>query len=454
MIAKLQGWVAPIYLALCLLLGGSVQGIWAAMVLQVLGVFILVWAAFGSQRGRPHRGEKALRWIVVAAIGLVFLQLVPLPASLWESLPGRSLLADGFRTLGFSAEAMPISLSPYDTLMTLPTFIPPIAMLVSVLRLSEPNAVRLAATLVGTTLLAVMLGVLQSSTTDPNSSVYLYPISNFGTAVGFFANSNHMATLLLVAIPMIMALGATVLESSKDSRKKTAAIALTAAGVGVVLVGLALNRSLAGYGLAVPVALASAATILAVESRMLRRAAAGLAVAALLGVAVLIASPLGNKLMAGDDSVSISSRGEILETTKAAIDEFGLIGTGLGTYSKVYPLFEQPSKVDRTFINHAHNDYAEILLELGFAGVLLTFIFMLWWLARVRDVVTTPSADHFAMASTIATATILIHSAVDYPLRTAAIASVFAMCLGLMMASRRIARGEDDLRPTRHLVID
>jgi hypothetical protein len=65
-----------------------------------------------------------------------------------------------------------------------------------------------------------------------------------------------------------------------------------------------------------------------------------------------------------------------------------------------------------------------------------------------------PASDQFALAGAIASAAILLHSLVDYPLRTAAISAVFAMSLALIIQSRRTVRSEKDLRPTRHLVVD
>lgn len=46
--------------------------------------------------------------------------------------------------------------------------------------------------------------------------------------------------------------------------------------------------------------------------------------------------------------------------------------------------------------------------------------------------------DQFAQAMIIATAAILLHSVVDYPLRTAALSAVFAACIGLMSGVRPI----------------
>jgi hypothetical protein len=48
----------------------------------------------------------------------------------------------------------------------------------------------------------------------------------------------------------------------------------------------------------------------------------------------------------------------------------------------------------------------------------------------------------------------LVHSFVDFPLRTAAISAAFAMCLALLI-DRRPAQRQDptDLRAARHIVV-
>jgi hypothetical protein len=67
--------------------------------------------------------------------------------------------------------------------------------------------------------------------------------------------------------------------------------------------------------------------------------------------------------------------------------------------------------------------------------------------------VRSPASDQFAYAGTIASAALLVHSVVDFPLRTAAMSAVFAMSLALTVQSRRTARNEADLRPARHIVV-
>jgi hypothetical protein len=81
-------------------------------------------------------------------------------------------------------------------------------------------------------------------------------------------------------------------------------------------------------------------------------------------------------------------------------------------------------------------------------------LFLAWWGRAVFRAWRYPDAGAYGRAASIASAAILIHSFVDFPLRTAAIAVAFAMCLGLVIERRRSkADDRDDIRPTRHVVI-
>jgi O-antigen ligase len=111
--------------------------------------------------------------------------------------------------------------------------------------------------------------------------------------------------------------------------------------------------------------------------------------------------------------------------------------------------------VTTTYVNHVHSDWIEIVLETGIFGLALLLAFLAWWTSRAIAIWRASEPDHFARAATIASAAVIAHSLVDYPLRTAAIAAMFAACCA-MMAGRRIAppraaKAWPAKRPARHL---
>jgi hypothetical protein len=94
-----------------------------------------------------------------------------------------------------------------------------------------------------------------------------------------------------------------------------------------------------------------------------------------------------------------------------------------------------------------------VALELGLAGVVLILLFLAWWALAVRRVWRAAETDPFGRATAIASAAVLAHSFVDFPLRTAAIAASFAMCLALLADRAGPLDEEGELRRARHVVV-
>jgi O-antigen ligase len=259
-----------------------------------------------------------------------------------------------------------------------------------------------------------------------------------------------MAIALVVTLPFLAALLAS--ERRADVQRFSTAAALVAAAGLVIVVGIALNRSLAGYGLAVPVVAASSLLIVRRRSPAVRWIVAGSALLLVGAVTALVLSPAGDRSLG--TTVSVETRAEMATTTLRATEEFLPLGSGIGTFREVYGLYEDRDGINRTYVNHAHDDYLEIALETGIPGLAVLALFLVWWAAAAWKVWRFGDAGPYARAASIASAAILVHRIVDYPLRTAAVAAIFAMCLGLLVERRaRPGSGQSELWPTRHLEI-
>ena len=355
--------------------------------------------------------------------------------------------------LGIPAPALPLSLTPYKSLDLLLGMVPGLAIICAIVRLKAYRGSFMAAALLAGTIAGILLGTLQVTSADPiNSPWYLYAETNPGWAVGFFANSNHMATLLVISLPFLAAL--VPAAKGANLQRYSAFIALTAGAGVVILVGIALNGSLAAYGLVLPVFLASALIMLPSGSS-LRTALMVLSVVVLVAAIVFLAnSAIGSGTFSQEAANSVQSRQQILATTLSALKDYFPWGSGLGSFRDLYPLYEDPMGVTTTYVIHAHNDFAELALETGLAGTVVLALFLLWWAAAVRRVWSTAETGAFARAASIASAAMLAHSLVDFPLRTAAVSAAFGMCLALL-ADRRPPQASNpaDLRPTRHFVL-
>ncbi|QAY77052.1 O-antigen ligase [Sphingosinicella sp. BN140058] len=450
--------IVPAYLVLCLVLGGaSGGGHWANMVLQLLAL-PLVAAGVLIRRNTPMASAgKQLMWLVAFSAALVILHLIPLPPALWTSLAGREPIARGFQMLGQPLPWLPISLAPTRTIASALWALPAVAILFGMFRLGAFTPRWLAGALISVTAVGVGLGALQLSGGE-TSRLYLYRIANRNAATGFFANTNNMAELMVVAIPFVAALYLAAVRKGSSVQKRSGVLIILLGALAVLVVGIAVNRSLAGIGLAVPTVAATALMIFFRGRRV--PVWGGAAIVALLGasIALVLSTPFGNNLTTDAARTSQSSRYTAFGTTIEATKDYLPLGSGVGTFPQIYPMYEDPQRVDRWYMNHAHNDYLELALETGIPGLILIALFLLWWLWRVVRVWRADEPDQFARAASIGAAVILAHSFVEFPLRTAAISAVFAVCCALMAEARSRVRSKSsaaaERTQARHLSAD
>jgi O-antigen ligase len=137
--------------------------------------------------------------------------------------------------------------------------------------------------------------------------------------------------------------------------------------------------------------------------------------------------------------------------TIEAAKAFMPFGSGLGTFIRVYGMFEKPSDTFASiYANHAHNDILEVWLETGVIGMGLLGLFVIWIGFRSVKVWSRPAADATELdrslirAATIVIVLLIAHSFVDYPLRTGAMMAVLAFSCALLIEP--LAGAEDATR--------
>ena len=450
MTARLQVVLLPAYLGACLLLGGSTTGVWTNLALQLGAVLMLAIAVTSPGPDRTPRRARHLLALLAGCFALIVVQLLPLPPALWSQLPGRGFVADGLALLGEPLPWLPWSLSPAETLVSAGFLLPPAAIVVGIVRGRAVPLRTIAAVLLAVGLAGALLGFRQISTGD--LQLYFYPFASWGKAPGFFANSAHMAMMMLASIPFLAALTIDSLERAERG-KNVAALATAAVLLAVLLAVIALNTSAAVLLLTAPVLFLTVALWGGRGVAWMRRLAVPLGIAALAGAVLL--TWLSGRSQAANDT-SLATRSVIWHHSREAIDQFGLAGSGIGSFPEIYRRFEPAATIDLTYVNHAHNDYLELALETGLPGILLVALFLLWWGRAAWSVWRGPHENVYARAATIASGAILCHELVEYPLRSPAIAALFALCIGLMamVSAFPAKRREGELWPSRHWAID
>lgn len=424
---NLRAWIELGYLAAVLLLGGaSAAGLGANALLGLGGAALIGWTLW---RESPAQGmQTGLRPFMLGLLALMAFQFLPLPPLIWRHLPGRESIAAGFELAGMALPWLTVSLDPWGTLQSLVWWVPALALFL-VFRSKGAVSSRHAVALVAVFAYAsVVLALAQYL----GGSGYLYAITNRGNGVGLFANSNHFGSFMLVALALVAGQWIHDRPAALRINPRLGSGYVLAARLAPLALGVFLSNSLACAMLVWPV-LASVWLLYRPQIRISWPVVAiGLPLLAAAIVWLLSSELISNDLMAKSGTAGIS-RGEFLANGLAMARSFAPFGSGLGTFREIYPWFEELAAVGTTFVNHAHNDLLEVLVETGLPGLAVLGLFLRWFAIRLKSLWTNDrERNPIALAAGVAMGAVLIHSVADYPLRTAAISSLFALCAVIM----------------------
>ena len=80
--SRVRQAIGPAYLFACIVMGGSAQGVFTNLALQLVGIAILVWAFLTRTPLKGSKPARQLGWLAAAAVAIVVLQLIPLPPAI------------------------------------------------------------------------------------------------------------------------------------------------------------------------------------------------------------------------------------------------------------------------------------------------------------------------------------------------------------------------------------
>lgn len=139
--------------------------------------------------------------------------------------------------------------------------------------------------------------------------------------------------------------------------------------------------------------------------------------------------------------LSRDRRVSIYKDTWRIIESHPWTGTGLGTLQSVFPRHE--SYYDGFVVDHAHNDYLELLAETGLIGGLcmLGFVGLLLWqglrnLRRAND----PGSQSLYSGALVGCIGLLIHSMVDFNLHIPSNALLFLLLAAIATSGVAVKR--------------
>lgn len=282
----------------------------------------------------------------------------------------------------------------------------------------------------------------------PNGKLYWIREPRLGGWIyGPYVNHNHYAGLmeLLVPVPLVLSL------SHLAEEKERIAAGIAAA----IMTGTVFLSGSRGGMLAIFVEFIVLALVLMRRRKRMRIAIGVVAFAAVF--VSLIAWLGGKELTTRITSISSEARTEISGGTRLSIDRDALrmfhrkpiLGWGLGSFPVVYPQFR--SFYTNFFVNEAHNDYLQLLAELGVLG----FITMVWFqfvmyrtaLKKIGNW-TSEVTGSLSLACILGCTGILVHSLFDFNLQIPANAAIFYVFCTLAAAPRLLQRTTRKRRTT------
>ena len=445
-------WYFVLYTAVvvtALLLGGGTHpGFLGDVIIQLISILLLVVALSRliSATGLRFPWIDVALWLAIVLLPLV--QLVPVPPSVWLHFPDAALRREAFQLTGRALEWRPISLVPESTVLSVLSLVTPAAVFFGgrLLNLSQRRTLLAAVLFVAT--VSVFLGLAQVAG-GPDSSLRFYAVTNTTEAVGFFANRNHYAAFLYVCLVITGMLAfdegmEIFLRRARFDRDPKRLIVfgayLTLAFL--LVVAQIIARSRAGI-LLTALGLVGVAVLGGADPRNKWRKGS-VAVMAILSILVVIFALQFGYSRFADKMTFTAIRETRISTAKnstEAAERFFPIGSGVGTFKDVYSTIEKPDDlIFYTFVNEAHDDYIQIIEETGLFGGLVLLMCFAWLGVRVFETRSHGATRAATLDTTVKRATalsillLLLHSIVDYPLRTSAMISLMAIFCAFQQA--------------------
>jgi hypothetical protein len=458
--ANLHHAAIAVFLLACVLGGGASRNdalsqpiVWLAAILCISTCLLVIKPADMQY----SRGPLVFLGLCAA---LVILQLIPLPPALWSAFPGRDAYQALPEIAGFAPPWRPFTVTPDLTWSSLLSLLPLAAMIVAYATMSDAFRRFLVPGLACVCVISAVLGLAQLGGGD-GGPLRFYEVTNRDFAVGFFANRNHQAVLLVLGIPLIVV--AARLSASPQVAKF--ALWISSAIILFMLPMILVTGARIGIILAVyTVAIAAVISRTSLPARYTRRRHSTpntmqryIAPAVILGIVVFTVAL--SRAVAIDRIFATDAQQELrLIMIKPLVTIFWAffpLGSGFGSFEPIFRQYEPFELLRPGYMNQAHNDVLQLAIEGGVPALLLAAVLGVWviiaglrlWRARPAEISRVLLIGRFAAAML---PVFFIASLFDYPLRTPLLGVVFVLLLlwvkdGLQSLGRQNhSKGKDD----------
>lgn len=374
--------------------GGSAQNLWSDHLLQLI-MFPLVM--LGLMNLFENRLGNISRGLVLFIILLLVFQFIPIGTT--SGLPVFSSLKSNWAFW---------SASPSRALESVLFTISILGFFLFITNMNDHQQKRLIKFITLGFVINMLVGIIQLSY---GARVIISNVLPFDIASAMFANENHFSSLVYMVIPLI---------AWRFLATAWQPLIFILIAVFIVLFQFAVG-SRAGMVIASGLAMFSffwfGVSIIPFKAKQI--------LLALVPLIVMIAIYyfLSSQTQTG------ASRSAFAANTWQAIQNHWGLGTGLGSFVIIYPMYEAREEISYVYANHAHNDFLELLLEVGIASIA---IFLLYTFQIIKH----STRSKLSQAAGLSILAVLLHSLIDYPLRTMAISVVFGILSAIILSQR------------------
>ena len=398
----------------------------------------------------PVRGAR----LILAFIGLVLFQLVPLPPPLLRLISPASFSFVADSALMPVTRWLPVSVSPADTLRGLAFLVAAALLYGSVCREFRETRWRrrLALTVTATAVFVTAVALTQAGA-GTKALFGLFQPTHPWALFGPYVNQNHFAGYVVMAIPLAFAFAIESLHTlgrawtarprgwlALGGPEGTALVQRLAAAFFLVA-GLLASRSRGGF-----VAFAVSAVLLPLAFR--RRL---IAFGVVLGIALLTTGWVGADAIV-DGFLRRGFQGSRLDLWKdmaPLIPRFPVFGVGLNAFAVAYAPIQRLWR--DVWVGQAHSDYLQVLIETGVLGALVASAFLATLLgSAVRAARRTP-LDAGLLAALVSLA---CHALVDFNWQIPANALTYIALAGLVAGRVTPLTRDARLTPPRRALVD
>lgn len=400
--------------------GASRADVLGQTVVRTTAWLILIIAILFSARPQ-WKPVAPVALLLIGAAALPALHLIPLPPSWWVKLPGRELLAGAAIVSGQDQPWRPLSISPEATINALSSLIVPATALLLIAGQKSSDRGRVMTVLLGLVAASSVIALLQFS-----GSRFDNPLINdvSGSVSALFANRNHFA--LFAAIGCLLAPAWAFQNDYRTQWKMLAAMGMVLFFVLIILASGSRAGLLLGFLGFVIGMLIVWRRIKAKLDQLQSKLALPIifACAGALLAAIAFSVTLG-RAASVDRALSFETdadlRTQFLPAVLELIGTYFPFGAGIGTFDPAYRISEPLSLLGPSYINHAHNDLVEVVLDAGLPGLLLLCAAISWWLWNsilAWKAQSGPTNKTLPKLGSAILLLVVIASVPDYPART------------------------------------